>query len=196
MQRTELRDRILACAQLQLWELGHRGMRVEELARDVGISKRTLYEEFPSKQDMAREALGRRLEQLHASLDEILARERDEPTQLRELAKQIASVYADARPPFWRDVSSTPALRELVEAARTHADATLEQVIRSGVKRKRFRADVDPRLVRRALLGAVESIVRPEQLSAEGLSVDQAYVAIVDLIVNGLSSPTSSPRRR
>jgi AcrR family transcriptional regulator len=196
MQRTELRDRILACAQLQLWELGHRGMRVEELARDVGISKRTLYEEFPSKQDMAREALGRRIEQLHASLDEILARERDEPTQLRELAKQIASVYADARPPFWRDVSSTPSLRELVEAARRHADATLEQVIRSGVKRKRFRADVDPRLVRRALLGAVEAIVQPEQLSAEGLSVDQAYVAIVDLIVNGLAVATSSPRRR
>jgi AcrR family transcriptional regulator len=186
MQRTVLRDRILDRAELQLWELGHRGMRVDELARDVGISKRTLYEEFPSKQDIAREALARRLDRLRASMDEILARERDEPTQLRELAKQIAAVYATARPPFWRDVESTKALRELVEAARTNADAKLEGVIRSGVKRKRFRPDVDPRLVRRALLGAVESIVRPEQLSAEGLSVDQAYVAIVDLIVNGL----------
>lgn len=187
MQRTVLRDRILDCAQLQLWELGHRGMRVDDLARHIGISKRTLYEEFPSKQDMAREALARRLERLRASIDEILARERDEAVQLRELAKQIAAVYADARPPFWRDVGSTKALRDLVEAARTHADAKLEAVIRSGVKRKRFRKDVDPRLVRRALLGAVESIVRPEQLSAEGLSVDQAYAGIVDLIVNGLA---------
>jgi TetR/AcrR family transcriptional regulator, cholesterol catabolism regulator len=186
-QRSVLRDRILDRAELQLWELGHRGMRVDELARDVGISKRTLYEEFPSKQDMAREALVRRLDRLRTSIDEILARERDEVVQLRELAKQIAAVYASARPPFWRDVSSTKALRELVEASRAHADAKLEGVIRSGVKRKRFRRDVDPRLVRRALLGAVESIVRPEQLSAEGLSVDQAYVAIVDLIVNGLA---------
>jgi AcrR family transcriptional regulator len=187
MPRTELRDRILDCAELQLWELGHRGMRVDDLARHIGISKRTLYEAFPSKEDMAREALARRLDRLRASIDEILARERDEAVQLRELAKQIAAVYANARPPFWRDVESSKTLRELVEAARTHADAKLEGVIRSGVKRKRFRADVDPRLVRRALLGAVEHIVRPEQLSTEGLSVEQAYVAIVDLIVNGLA---------
>lgn len=187
MQRTVLRDRILDCAQLQLWELGHRGMRVDELARDVGISKRTLYEEFPSKQDIAHAALVRRLDRLRTSIDEIIARERDETVQLRELAKQIAAVYADARPPFWRDVGSTRALRELVEGARADADAKLEAVIRSGVKRKRFRKDVDPRLVRRALLGAVEAIVRPEQLSKEGVSVDQAYVAIVDLIVNGLA---------
>jgi AcrR family transcriptional regulator len=186
MQRTVLRDRILDLAELQLWELGQRGMRVDELARDLGISKRTLYEEFPSKQDMAREALARRLDRLRASIDETLARERDEPTQLRELAKQIAAVYVGARPPFWRDVESTRMLRELVEASRAHANASLEGVIRSGVARKRFRKNLDPRLVRRALLGAVEAIVRPEQLSAEGLSVDQAFAAIVDLIVNGL----------
>jgi AcrR family transcriptional regulator len=186
MQRSALRDRILDSAELQLWELGQRGMRVDDLARHVGISKRTLYEEFPSKQELAHAALERRLDRLRTSIDEILARESDEVTQLRELAKQIAAVYASARPPFWQDVGSTRSLRELVEAARTHADAKLEAVVRSGVKRKRFRADVDPRVVRRALLGAVEHIVRPEQLSAEGLSVDQAYVAIVDLIVNGL----------
>jgi AcrR family transcriptional regulator len=186
MQRSVLRDRILDRAELQLWEQGVRGMRVDDLARDIGISKRTLYEEIPSKEEMAREALARRIERTRAAIDKIANRKRNEVVQMREIAKLLAELYATARPAFWRDVESTKALRELVEAGREHGHAKLEAVVHSGIARGRFRDDVDPRLVRRVLLAAVESVVRPEQLSVEGLGVDRAYAAIVDLLLNGL----------
>ena len=187
MQRSELLDRILDHAERQLWELGVRGMRVEELARDIGISKRTLYEELESKENIAREALVRRIERTRQKIDAIAARKRDEVTQMREIAKLLTEQYADARPAFWRDIEGTPALRKLVDAGREHGHQKLEGVIRTGVARGRFRSDVDPRLVRRALLAAVEKVVRPDQLSAEGVGVDQAYAAILDLLLNGLA---------
>lgn len=187
MQRSVLRNRILDRAELQLWEQGVRGMRVDDLARDIGISKRTLYEEISSKEEMAREALARRLERTRAAIDAIAARKRDEVKQLREIAKLLNELYATARPAFWRDVTSTPALRELVDAGREHGHAKLEAVVRAGVARGRFRGDVDPRLVRRVLLAAVASVVQPEQLSAEGLGVDRAYAAIMDLLLEGLA---------
>lgn len=187
MKRQGLKDRILDRAELQLLELGVRGMRVDDLARDVGISKRTLYEQFSSKEEMAREALARKLERTRRAIDKIAARKRDEVGQMRDIAKLLAGVYADARPAFWRAVDNTPELSELVEAGREHGYETLEAVVRAGIARERFRGDMDPWLVRSVLLAAVESVVRPEQLGAVGMGVEQAYAEIFDLLLNGLA---------
>ena len=55
-----LKDRILDRVELQLWEQGVRGMRVDDIAREVGISKRTLYNHFPSKDALIAAYLERR----------------------------------------------------------------------------------------------------------------------------------------
>lgn len=170
-------------------------MRVDELARDVGISKRTLYEQFRTKEEMAREALARLIAKLNAAIDEILAHEQDQAEQLRGILMQLCQTFARARPPFYRDLETTPALTELVEAARTSCFVQLEEVIRVGMAHGCFRAGLEPRLVRRTLLGAVEAIIRPAILAEERLTLDQAFDAILDVALHGLFVPGRAPPR-
>lgn len=186
MQRTALKERILDHAEARLWEQGYRGMRVDELARDVGISKRTLYEQFRTKEEMAREALDRRLRRLTEAIDEVISNQPDQATQLGDIVKLICEVYSKARPPFYRDLETTPSLTKLVGTSRAQSNAKLEAVIRSGIDAGRFRAQIEPRLARRAILAMVATIVRPETLADEGMSVDAAYQALLDLALNGL----------
>ncbi|PRP90321.1 HTH-type transcriptional repressor KstR2 [Enhygromyxa salina] len=164
-------------------------MRVDELARDVGISKRTLYEQFRTKEDMARKALARRLERLRGGVDRLVATGGDESDQLREVMLLICRVYAKAQPAFHQDLESTPSLTELVAASRRDSFSKIEAVIRSGIDNGRFRADLDPRLVQRSLVAAVEGVLRPEILAEDGVTLDHAFQAILDLILNGLSRP-------
>jgi hypothetical protein len=49
-----------------------------------------------------------------------------------------------------------------------------------------FRADLDPRLVRRTLLAAVDTVTRPEVLAQDRLSLEQAFDAIIDLVLRGM----------
>lgn len=164
-------------------------MRVDELARDVGISKRTLYEQFRTKEEMAREALIRLAEKLQQAIEAILAEQNHEAVQLRAVVFRICETYSRARPPFYRDLETTPSLTELVEASRTRSFTHVEDLVRSGMANGNFRAELDPRLVRRTLIAAVDTVIRPEVLVQDRVSLEQAFDAIVDLILHGMLQP-------
>ncbi|MFO7567497.1 MAG: TetR/AcrR family transcriptional regulator [Enhygromyxa sp.] len=186
MQRQSLKARILDHAETRLLEQGFRGMRVDELARDVGISKRTLYEQFRTKEEMAREALTRLAQKLHEAIEAISSEQVDEAVRLRAIVFRICETYSRARPPFYRDLEATPSLTELVEASRARSFAQVEKLVRSGIASGNFRAELDPRIVRRTLIAAVDTVIRPEVLSEDRLSLEQAFDAIIDLILHGM----------
>lgn len=192
MQRQSLKARILDHAETRLLEQGFRGMRVDELARDVGISKRTLYEQFRTKEEMAREALIRLAEKLQEAIEAILSNQDNEAEQLRAVVLRICQTYSRARPPFYRDLETTPALIELVESARARSFAQVEDLIRSGIESGNFRAELNPRLVRRTLIAAVDTVIRPEVLAQDRLSLEQAFDAIINLILHGMFEATQT----
>jgi TetR/AcrR family transcriptional regulator, cholesterol catabolism regulator len=192
MQRQSLKARILDHAETRLLEQGFRGMRVDELARDVGISKRTLYEQFRTKEEMAREALLRLAQKLQEAIEGIRNQPADEAVQLRAVVFRICETYSRARPPFYRDLETTPSLTELVEASRARSFAQVEELVRTGITNGNFRAELDPRLVRRTLIAAVDTVIRPEILVQDRLTLEQAFDAIIDLILNGMFGDTQS----
>jgi AcrR family transcriptional regulator len=186
-----IHQRILDHVESQLLEQGYKCLRVDELARAAGISKRTLYEQFQTKEDMACEALARRLARLEQGIAKVTRRSAaptDEVAQLRVILTLICRAEAQGRPAFHRDVQTTPALAGLVVVSRRRCVARLDAVIRSGIQSGRFRGDLDARLVRRALLGAVAAIVQPQLRSEPRLSPDQASTAILDVILNGVAA--------
>lgn len=185
-QRQSLKARILDHAETRLLEQGFRGMRVDELARDVGISKRTLYEQFRTKEEMAQEALMRLNHKLHEGVEAILAADQDEAEKLRAIVSRICRSYARARPPFYRDLETTPSLTELVETCQSRCFETVETLVRAGVANGSFRAHLDARLVRRTILAAITTISRPEVLSEDRKSIDEALDGVVDLILHGM----------
>jgi len=189
MQRQSLKARILDHAETRLLEQGFRGMRVDELARDVGISKRTLYEQFRTKEEMAQEALVRLDLRLQESIERILAEQRDEAEQLRDIVLHISQAHARARPPFFRDLETAPALVALVDASQQRCHVAVEQVVRNGIAKGSFRSELDVRLVRRTLLAAVEAVIRAEILARDRITVETAYTGIVDLILHGMVGP-------
>jgi TetR/AcrR family transcriptional regulator, cholesterol catabolism regulator len=165
-------------------------MRVDELARDVGISKRTLYEQFRTKEEMAREALIRLAQKLQEAIENVVRDQTDEAARLRTVVFRICETYSRARPPFYRDLETTPSLTELVEASKARSFAQVEELVRSGITSGNFRTGIDPRIVRRTLIAAVDTVSRPETLSQDRLSLEQAFDAILDLILHGmLESP-------
>src|SRR4051794_32492928 len=55
-QRREL---ILAAAAEEFGHRGHRGARMEDIARAAGVTKAVLYDHFPSKSELHAEVVGR-----------------------------------------------------------------------------------------------------------------------------------------
>jgi AcrR family transcriptional regulator len=193
MQRRSLKDRILDHAELRLLEHGYRGMRVDELARDVGISKRTLYELFRTKEDMASEALTRILAELLDRLDRVVVENDDHGEQLRAIIRLLAECFMNARPPFYRDLETTPALVELLATARVQMFDRVDAVLRAGIAEGRFRADLDPHLIRVVLTAILDLLQRRGH---DGQVIEMLGSSLYDLLAHGLLSPSWEPTIR
>ncbi|MFV9502984.1 MAG: TetR/AcrR family transcriptional regulator [Oscillochloridaceae bacterium umkhey_bin13] len=68
-RRAQLRDEILAATHQLMMERGYAAMSMEELAARVGVSKPTLYNQFPTKEDLVVEMALGLLEQTFAQLE-------------------------------------------------------------------------------------------------------------------------------
>lgn len=72
--RTELRKKILECAGQRFKKYGIKQVRMDDIAHSLGISKRTLYEVYPNKEELLLECLRayheNSLKELHATIGE------------------------------------------------------------------------------------------------------------------------------
>jgi AcrR family transcriptional regulator len=186
MQRRSLKDRILDHAEVRLLEQGYRGMRVDELARDVGISKRTLYELFRTKEAMASEALDRILADLLLQIDRAVAEHDDHGEQLRGIIRLLGECFMKARQPFYRDLENTPALVEQLAKAGMQVFDRIEGVLRSGMAGGRFRTDVDLPCVRLVLSATFEYLQRRGH---EPEVIETLSTGLYGVLARGLLAP-------
>lgn len=186
IERPPLEDRILDRTEARLLEQGYRAMRVDELAHDLGISKRTLYEQFRSKQEMARRALERRFDRLVAAIEAQRDRLRDEVQQLREAVVLLSSAHAELLPAIERELADTPALAEVLSAGHERVCAEIDAIIQAGSSRGRFRRSLDGPLARRTILAIIDAACGPAALREDGRAPEQAAREAVDLLLCGL----------
>jgi AcrR family transcriptional regulator len=84
-ERIVMKDQILDATDRIMARLGFRKMTMDDLAREAGISKRTIYLHFKSKEDVGLSSIGRVVEQVHLRLEQISTESRPPLDRLRAM---------------------------------------------------------------------------------------------------------------
>src|ERR1044072_9579597 len=83
---SSIRQRIVDAARVHFFNHGFRSVTMDDLAEELGISKKTLYAYFPGKFDLLEAVLADKLTSVEATLKEVTrGRSRDFPATLRDL---------------------------------------------------------------------------------------------------------------
>ena len=83
-----IRDEILDATDRLLTRYGYKKMTIDDLAREVGIGKGSVYLHFSSKEEIALSHIDRIIERLKANLRMIAARRSGADKRLREMLVQ------------------------------------------------------------------------------------------------------------
>jgi AcrR family transcriptional regulator len=83
--REDVRDLILDAAERLLSRYGYTKMTMDDLAREVGVAKGTLYLHFPSKEEVVLSRIDRMVERVVAELREIAESNADPAVKLRRM---------------------------------------------------------------------------------------------------------------
>src|SRR5437763_14226273 len=81
-----VRERIVAGARDHFFAHGFRGVTMDDLAAELGMSKKTLYAQFPSKTALVRAVMLDKFRSVETDLDTIMTRSAADPlTALQQL---------------------------------------------------------------------------------------------------------------
>src|SRR4051794_22599625 len=83
--RPEIEDRMLDAVERLLARYGYSKMTMEDVAREAGLGRRTLYLHFSSKEEIALCSIDRIVERLITRLDEIAASDQPVNMRIREM---------------------------------------------------------------------------------------------------------------
>lgn len=191
------RQRIVAEARRHFLAHGFRGVTMDELAAELGMSKKTLYAHFSSKTALVEAALLDKFSQLEAELGRITTEcAADFVAGLRQMLACFQWHAAEVQPAFIRDIQrDAPELFWKVEGRRQelieqHFGKLLGEGRREGLVRK----DVPVRLIMEIFLGATHAILNPPRLLELGMTPTDGLSGILAVVLEGALTPGGRSR--
>ena len=185
--------RIIAVARRHFFAFGIRSVTMDDLADELGMSKKTLYVYFPSKVALVEAVVLDKLREVEKDLDRIFDDSSSSSVwALHQLLALTQRHLEEIRPPFVRDIRrEAPKMFELVETRRRemiqrHFGKLIDEGREAGILRK----DIPSVLVIEMLLASIQAIINPEKLTELGLSPKNGFSAITTVILEGVLTET------
>jgi AcrR family transcriptional regulator len=168
-------------------ERGYDGTSMEDLSRELGITKSAIYHHVAGKEELLRLAVSRALDGLFAVLDDISALDAPAITRLEELTRRSVLLLVSELPfvtLLLRVRGNTKAERQAL-ARRREFDAAVARLVTQAQDEGDLRPDVDPGTISRLLYGMINSVVEWYRPCSAGTPGDLAGI-IVGVAFDGL----------
>jgi AcrR family transcriptional regulator len=181
-------QRIVTAARRHYFAHGFRGVTMDDLAEELGMSKKTLYASFPSKLDLLQAVLIDKFRSVEADLDRVMSSSKDVLDALHQLLTCMQQHTEEIQPPFVRDIRrEAPEIFQLVQTQRRKLiQYYFGKIFEDGRKAGIMRKDVSSRLMIEILVGVTEAIMNPTKMAELGLTPASGYVNIIKVILEGL----------
>src|SRR5437016_9781182 len=140
---------------------------MDDLAAELGISKKTLYAHFPGKIELLEAVLADKFAGVETKLNEVMrAHPHDFARALHELLTNTQRELDEIKPPFVRDMrQKAPQVFKVVERRRgALIQRYFGKLFIEGQRAGMVRKDVPAKLIIEILLAIVQSIMNPPKI--------------------------------
>jgi AcrR family transcriptional regulator len=187
-QDNEIRNRILAFSRDKFMQVGFSKVTLDEIASELGMSKKTLYKYFESKEQLLTECVSQSLQTIDENSNRIVSS--DQPftekivslvtligSQFGHLSKAGAGDLQRCAPDQWIRIETFRREKMLMRVGGLIAQGKAEGFVRT---------DIPDELIQLILLSSVQGIVTPEVLMQHSFSVSDALRAIFSTVFEGI----------
>jgi TetR/AcrR family transcriptional regulator, cholesterol catabolism regulator len=197
-QSAEIGGRIVRVAERIFLRSGFSRVLMDDLARELGMSKKTLYAHFASKEALLHAVLIQRVSEIDQGMEAIVSAKEAFSAKLGHVAGFLQARMAEVSPVFLEDIRRyAPECFRVVEEFRGRAipryfGRLFDEGLRAGHVRPQVRRDI---LIRMLVL-SVQGIIRPEAIGELHLHPREALGHILSITFDGILTPKGRRARR
>ena len=154
---------------------GTRSVTMDDIARELGVSKKTLYQEFTDKDDLINRVIDYDMEQSKGFLEEVRQSDSNAVQELFIVNRRMHSVRTLYSPTFYFDLKrNNPEIyNRWIQDKRSNMYTVITTNLRKGKQEGIYRAEIDEHIIGRLhiarleMLEANEIIEEQERLSKD-----------------------------
>ncbi len=187
MSDIEDKQRIVEVASKHFRQVGISKVTIDEIASELGMSKKTMYKFFPSKEDLLAAVVHDMMTGLRATIESIVASDSSFSEKLPAILGHLGRQIGMTSKQFLIDLQRfTPELwKEMDRFRRERILTNVRQLFLQAKDEGVFRKDLNIDLFLLLFINAVQGIVNPQVLSEQSFSMNEALDGIFKVIFEG-----------
>ena len=174
-------ERILNSALSLYSKYGIKSITMDDLCRELGISKKTLYQHVDDKQDLIRKVIGHEIKMQRNAMEKMFQTEMNAIDELMHVNKQIHLSQSIHSPTFYFDLKKyyPDIYNEWIEYKRKRMYEMIMRNLEKGIAEGLFRKDMDARIISKLHVARVEmmhasTIIEEEEYSTASF-IDEIF---------------------
>lgn len=181
------RSRILEYSRSKFHSEGFYKTSMDEISRELGISKKTIYKHFPSKENLIEEICNCTSLKLTGKINEIVDSDSDVIVKFVRIMNLYSSHMLTISKHWLRDlqIHSPGNAQKIDEKRRAMTNEVLSRLIKQGKKEKLI-ANLPTPIIINAFIATFTSVLKPEFMAQSKLSLHKAFKDSYDLLLNGM----------
>jgi AcrR family transcriptional regulator len=186
-EKETLEKKILDISERHLFRYGYKNLNLNDVAKEAGISKTTLYKTFDNKYLIASKVIERFLEKADSEILELLQKELPLQDKIRQSIKIISNLYIKMDKDFLYDLeNSLPELWAKIDSVRKTKESILTELLLKEQRNGMVRDDIDSALLSALIMILVRGVYTPDFFFTRNVSADTVGDVIVNIFLNGI----------
>ena len=183
----EMRERVLEHARNEFLSRGFSKVTLDEISSDLGISKKTLYKFYPSKEELLRASLHATMRSAGWDLERISSSDKPFAEKLAEAMVTMGKYVSSFRKEGLADVQrNAPSIwKELDKFREEHIVSKLVAMIVQARHENIFRPEIHEQVLIRMLVSSIQSVINPQVLTQYSFSAKEAAQCILRVLFEG-----------
>ncbi|WP_315354631.1 TetR/AcrR family transcriptional regulator [Hoylesella nanceiensis] len=183
--RNELKERILEYSEKEFYANGVRQVKMDNIANYLSISKRTLYEIYPTKEDLLLECVKKHDKTHESRIEQYI--EESNPNAIEIIIfsyKMKLEYFLQLNPLFLEELCKYKRVISYFDARDKERDTNFEWLFNRGVEEGFFRKDLNPRIISNMFTVSLKEAIDNELYKEFGM--EYLFRDIVFTLIRGI----------
>lgn len=187
-----IKKRILTAAREYFFTQGYSRATMDELAAELRMSKKTLYQFFESKHSLLESVIYDFFEDFHNKIDKII---KNKKSKKISILKQVMTLVQAQVSQFniwaFEDIrKNNPEAWQIINhLEQKMINSELRKLLQEGKKEGTIRQDIDIDLIVLMILNTIKSIVIPQIVAQLSYSTEEVIDMLAKIVLHGIAKP-------
>jgi TetR/AcrR family transcriptional regulator, cholesterol catabolism regulator len=169
---------------------GTKSITMDDLARELGMSKKTIYQHFSDKEEVVMAFVTEHIKQQIKSIDEIAEKAENVIDELMRSAEHMKMMMANMNPSLVFDLKKYHPKCWMIylDFKKGHLEHFIRKTLEKGILEGFFRKDIDTKILARLRVETVEVCFSTEQFPSTDFNLADVQLEALTQFMYGIST--------